>query len=343
MPEPLVVVASRQFKMRLLAQEAVEMEEMARQWLSVERALEAQISALALEFAEREREGKTISAAALYRLERYQRLREQAEEEFLRYGEWAAGRITDEQRVLVRQGLQDYAQSVELTYQSGGQFGAFFDRLPVEAVEYLVGLAGDGRPVGDLLKLRLRFDPGDSHSAAQVWARAVDTLVQGTAQGRNPRRTARDMADDLAGGLNKALEIARSEQIRAYRESGRNQWQASGVVTGQRRLAAHDGRVCAACLADEGHVYSIDEPLPDHTSGRCTGVPIVKNMPAVQWTAGEAWFRQQPEATQVSILGRSRLDAYQAGAFGFGDLVTRTEDPVWGAGIVPTPLTRLAA
>jgi len=343
MPEPLVVVASRQWKLRLLAQEAAEMEEMARQWLSVEQALEAQISALAHEFGEREREGKVVSAAALYRLERYQRLRGQAEEEFLRYGEWAAGRIADEQRVLVRQGLDDYAQSVRLTYQSGGQFGAFFDRLPVEAVEYLVGLAGDGKPVGDLLKRRLRFDPGDSQSAAATWARAVDTLVQGTAQGRNPRRTARDMAGGLAGGLNKALEIARSEQIRAYREAGRNQWQASGVVSGQRRLATHDGRVCAACLADEGHVYSIDEQLPDHTSGRCTGVPIVKGMPAVQWTAGEAWFRQQPEATQAAILGRGRLDAYRAGAFGFGDLVTRTEDPVWGAGIVPTPLKQLAA
>lgn len=341
--EPLVVTAMRSFKARLLAREAAGMAQMAAAWLRVERALEAQIVALTLELAERKREGKTVSAAALYRLDRYKRLRAQTEEQFAQYGQWADGRITDEQATWAQWGLDDHAQSIGLTYQSGGQFGPHFDRLPVEAIEHLVGLAGDGRPVGDLLRRRLSFDPRLDASSAEVWARLTGSLLQGTAQGWNPRRTARRMQDDLTGGLNKALTIARSEQIRVYREAGREQWARSGVVSGQRRLTAHDDQVCAACIADEGTLYRIDEVIPDHAQGRCTGVPVVKGMPAVQWNAGEGWFRQQPETTQAAILGSGRLAAYQAGAFEFGALVTRERDPIWGARIVPTTLGRLAA
>lgn len=341
MPDPLVVTAMRQFKARLLSLEAAEMGEMSRQWLSVERALEGQIAALALEFAEQKRAGKEATPAALYRMQRYQMLKTQAEAEFRRYAEWAEERVTEEQALWVQLALDDHAQAIELSYQGAGQVGAFFNRLPREAVEYLVGAAGDGKPVGDLLKRRLAFDPGRDQSSAEVWARLVDSLVQGTARGINPRDTAARMADDLTGGLQKALVIARSEQIRAYRMAGAAQYKESGVVSGQKRLCAHDDRVCAACIADEGTMYASDEPIHDHTSGRCTGVPVVRGLPEVTWESGEDWFRTQPDEVQRSILGAPQLEAFQRGAFGFEQLVTRKVDPVWGGSIVPTPLQRL--
>ena len=43
MPDPAVVIASREFKRGLLLRERMQMEEMARRWLDVEAALEAQI------------------------------------------------------------------------------------------------------------------------------------------------------------------------------------------------------------------------------------------------------------------------------------------------------------
>ena len=81
---------------------------------------------------------------------------------------------------------------------------------------------------------------------AVVLDRLGRTLIVGTAQGWNPRKTAARMKGDLAGGLQKALTIARSEQMRVYREATRAQYERSGVVSGQRRLSAHDDRVCPA-------------------------------------------------------------------------------------------------
>jgi hypothetical protein len=176
----------RGFKERLLVQEAAEMSEMAARWMDVEHALSGQIEALTYEMDERRREGKAITDAALYRLERYKRLHAQAEDEFAQYGQWADGRITREQGTLARQGLMDAESAIQISYFPG--VAAAFDRLPIEAVEYLIGLAGDGRPIGDLLKRRLSFNPRVDKSSAEVWARLVDSLLQGTAQGWNRAR-----------------------------------------------------------------------------------------------------------------------------------------------------------
>ena len=88
-------------------------------------------------------------------------------------------------------------------------------------------------------------------------------------------------------------------------------------------------------------MYKITEIVPDHAQGRCTSVPVVKGMPPVEWASGEEWLLLQDEATQRSILGAGRFEAWQDGAFEFGDLVTRTRDAVWGEGVRPTPLSEL--
>lgn len=342
MPDPLVVVAMREFKAGLLAREDAQMFEMAQQWLQIEQHLNAEIELLAQEFAQREQDSKTISAAALYKMDRYKRLRAQARDENEQYAAWADGSLTQYQDTSVDLGLDQSAQAIQLSYSSGsGDFmgafavGAYFDRLPKEAVENIVGIAGNGRPLGELLRNRMVTQDQD------VWQRLVDNLVRGTALGRNPRVVAQQMKDDLAGGLNKALVIARTEGLRPYREASRAQYENSGVVVGQKRLCAHDGRVCGACLADEGTLYSLDEVISDHPQGRCTSVPVVRGMPETTWLAGETWFRQQREETQVSILGRQKWEAYQEQRFKFADLVTRTSDRVWGAGLNPTPLYKL--
>jgi hypothetical protein len=333
MPDPAVVVAMREFKAGLLAREDAQMREMAGQWVRVERALGEKVELLASDFERRREQGEAISAAALYRLDRYKSLRAQARDEFEQYARWADGTLTRYQEGSARLGLDHGAQAIQLSYYPG--VGAYFDRLPIEAVQNIVGIAGNGRPLGELLRNRMVTQDAD------VWQRLVDTLVKGTALGRNPRDVARAMRDDLAGGLNKALVIARTEGLRPYREASRAQYEASGVVTGQKRLCAHDARVCAACLADEGTVYGLNEIIPDHPQGRCTGVPIVTGMPETRWTSGLQWFREQPEDVQINILGREKWLAYQGHRFKFGDLVTHTHDLTWGGGLTPTPLSKL--
>lgn len=339
MADPVVVVAMREWKRGLLAREAGQGQEMAARWLGVERALGGEISALAAEFYQEKEAGGVVSRARLYRMERYKRLLAQTKVEVEMYADWSAGVVGRGQEELAWLGLGHGAEAIRLSYPGG--VGVYFDRLPIEAVENMVGLAGNGRPVGELL--RNRMIPGKGPEANAIWGRLVGSLVDGTALGRNPRDVARRMADDLVGGLQKALVIARSEPMRVYREASRQQYAASGVVLGQKRLTAHDARVCAACIADEGTVYPLGEPLTDHPQGRCTPVPVVQGMPEVEWLAGEAWFRQQPPETQVSILGEGRLAAWENGEFGFSDLVTRTRDATWGGGLTPTPLSELVS
>jgi len=333
MPDPLVVVAMREFKAGLLAREDAQMREMAGQWIRVERSLTELIELTANDFEKRKMNGETVSASALYKMDRYKRLRSQARDETEKYAAWADGSLTQYQDGSLDLGLDHARQAIQLSYYPG--VGAYFDRLPREAVEYQVGNAGNGRPLGELLRNRMVTNDGD------VWQRLVDNLVRGTALGKNPRDVARRMRDDLAGGLNKALVIARTEGLRPYREASRATYEASGVVTGQKRLCAHDGRVCGACLADDGAVYGLGEVISDHPNGRCTSVPIVRGMPETTWTAGKEWFDAQNEETQRSIMGAAKLEAYQAGRFKFSDLVTRTNNQTWGKGLTPTPLSKL--
>jgi len=332
----------REFKTGLIAREDSQMREMARRWLQIEDALDAQIAALADEFARRRESGETISQAALYRLERARRLRAQIRAEFEGYVQYADGTLERYQEGSGTLGIDHATQAIQLAYREGGRIGAYFDRLPIDAVQNVVGIAGDGQPLGDLLRQRMIRD-GDGVELAGVWERLTQTLVDGTALGQNPYKVARAMRDDLAGGLNKALVIARTEGLRPYREMSRSQYEASGVVEGQKRLATHDGDVCGACLADEGTLYGIHAIISDHPQGRCAGVPVVRGMPEVRWTAGEQWFTGQDEAIQRSILGNGRYEAWQERRFAFGNLVTHTDDRVWGAGITPTPLGQLVA
>jgi SPP1 gp7 family putative phage head morphogenesis protein len=333
-----VVTVMREFKAQLLAQEASQMQQMAKRWIEVEQSLDAYISALVQEIDEKRRLGQPVSESQIFQLRRYQELLRQAEVQFAQYVAWADEEIVRQQGRLARLGLDHAAQAIQASYWPS--MGVAFDRLSVEAVEIMIGLAGNGAPIGELLRLRMLRD-ANGQPLPGVWSRLTRTLIESTAIGRNPRQTARMMRNDLAGGLNKALVIARTEQLRVYRMAATQQYRDSGVVRGHKRLSAHDGRVCAACLADEGTVYSIDEVIPDHPQGRCTGVPIVKGMPGVNWLSGENWLKAQPADTQRQILGGSRWDVWQEGAFAFSALVTHTHSSEWGGGVTPTPLSQL--
>lgn len=339
-PEPLVVQRMREFKALLLAREQLQMQEMAKRWIGVEQALDANISALAEQAAAQAAEGKPMTQAQLWRMYQYRSLLGQTTEQFEQYAGYADAEITRKQAELAKMGIEHSEQAIQLSYWQGGRMGVYFDRLPVEAVQTMIGLAGNGAPIGELLKLRMVRDAA-GNPLPGVWDRLTQTLVNGTALGKNPRDTARAMRADLTGGLQKALVIARSEQLRVYRMASAEAYRESGVVTGMKRLSAHDARVCAACLADDGKLYGLNEPLSDHPNGRCTGVPVVKNLPQVKWTAGEAWFKAQDESTQQAILGRDYWEAWHDGAFKFNALTTHTRDATWGGGITVTPLAEL--
>ena len=328
MPESLVISVMRQHKAALLTREQVQMSAMAQRWLQVEQALDAQINALAEEFARMARDGVTPSQAKLFQMDRYQAMLKQLYVELGKYTDYADTLITAQQRAYIAQAIADSSAALQASGVTPG-----FDRLPIEAVENAVGLTGAGSPVRDLL--------------TETWPDAADAmtnqLIRSTALGINPRETARQMQDGSTRSLNRMLNIARTEQLRVYRQTARQSYQTSGVVDGYYRLATRDARTCPACLMDDGHFYELDEEMPEHASGRCTQVPKVTGVKPPEWQQGPDWFTEQPPETQKAILGKGRYDAWQAGEFDLDQLVTVKTNNTWGDSLQPKPLKELVS
>lgn len=330
MPDPAVIIAARQFKADLLARETRQMHTMARRWLQLERALQGQIESLAEEIARIRADGGTVTREMLFAMDRYHRLLAQLQVELARYSDYAADLIATEQRRYAALGIDHAATTIELA--GPRTVGTAFDRLPVDAVEYAVGMVADGTP----LQTYLRATWGDAAVGM------TDELLRATALGQNPRQTARRMQDGTTRSLNRMLNTARTEQLRIYRESQRAQYQASGVVTGMRRISARDSRVCLSCLVRDGELLRLDEVMAEHPSGRCSTVPVVEGMPELTWQFGRDWLLTQSPPTQQAIMGKGRYDAWRAGYFGLEDAVRVHHDDVWGDSLQVAPLRDLA-
>jgi len=217
---------------------------------------------------------------------------------------------------------------VRAAFMQAGEAAPSFNVLSGQAVETMAGFTANGAPLRRLLS-------GVQAGAVEGLRQA---LVRSAALGRNPRVTAGElmrlanqgMRDGLALGLNRALCIARTEQLRTYREATLANYRATGLVRGYKRLCAHDQRVCAACLFDEGAFYGLDMPFVEHPNGRCTSVPVVRGLAEVRWLGNEEWFVRQEEGVQRAILGGRYFDAWRAGRFGLRQLVAFVEDATWG-------------
>jgi SPP1 gp7 family putative phage head morphogenesis protein len=325
MADPLVVQAMRRFKAGLMAREAAQMQAMAARWMEVERALEEQIAALARTIADLQASGQVISRGRLLQMERYHDLLAQATSELGRYDEYAARIIERNQNLYIQLGLDQAAAALDAV-------GVAFNRLNPAAVEFMAGLTAQGAPLLDLLNKRAL--PGAAIGL-------TNELLKATALGWNPRKTARAMKDGLAQGLNKALQIARTEQLRVLREATRLGYQQSGVVEAYRRLASKSLRTCPACLMADGKRYELHEPLDEHVSGRCTIVPVIRGIPDDKWETGREWFEKQPESAQRSILGPGMYDAWRAGKFDLVDLVKAHHDDTWGDSLQTKSLKEL--
>ena len=325
--EPLVVQIMRQFKASLLLREDAQVRRMADQWLTVERALIGEMELLAQDLLAEKLAGKSASVWKLRRMERYQSLLQQAATEMARYNDYAENTIMAEQNTYGQLGIEHAAQAIGASYTGAAPT---FSRLPVAAIQNMVGLLGDGSPLRRLLN--------DAYgTAAQAMS---DALVNGTAMGWNPRQTARAMADGLASGLGRILTTARTEQLRVYREANRQEYEFSGVVEGFVRLVAHQTRTCLACLAAEGEWFPVKVPLYDHPNGRCSLVPKVDGMRLPSFQRGVDWFRTLPEVTQQEMIeqqvGKQAAAAWQRGEIPFERFYSRRPNRTWGPSLSPT-------
>ena len=319
-----------EYKRRLLGRESTVQADLVRRWRRVEDSLSGQMDALVMDMNALRDAGQPVSANAVYRLERYRTLLTQLEAEQRRYSEAAAGIITAEQQYAVQMGLDWGADAVGALAQEAGITVAF-NRLDRKAVEAMVGYATDGTPLAQLLA-------ADYPATA---AELTDALVEGVALGYNPRKTARMMRDAMAGNLQRALVVARTETQRAYRSAAVESYRQSGVIQTYTRRAALDDRTCLACLLEDGRSYPVTEQFSDHPNGRCASIPTVPGVESPIEQTGREWFEAQDAETQRSIMGAGHYDAWQSGQVPLESMSTMHNHPVWGESPRVVPLKEL--
>lgn len=327
MPDPEVVVFLRSRKEALLAKEQTLMRSLTKDWLKVEQALQSEMEALAAELGR----SNIVTEAMIQKHERFVRLLYQARAEVGKFNETADGTITKMQAQMAKTGIEDALRALKISYLDAGMIAPSFDKLPLRALEMMFGYASDGSSLRGLL----------SKAYPEAVNGMLDALVKGLAFGTHPTDIGRQMVEDFGIGLNKALTIARTETLRAYRMGSFEQYRESGVVSGYKRMASHDSRTCPGCLFQDGEmIESLDGEFDEHPNGRCTAVPVVIGVPVVEWKDGVQWFGEQSETMQLEMLGPQRFEAWKSGA-DLKDMSKFVNDPTWGGSYVPTPVSEL--
>ena len=173
----LVVDITNAFKNALLQREAAQMAEAARRWLLIESALQGQVDALALELAQKP--GR-VTRGQLLRSQRYRALRRQIDDELRRFSDFMEVSVTEGQRAMAAAALEHSATTIRAV-AAEARVATNFNRLPVSAVENLIGMAGDGLPLRTLL----------DEAGKGAGDRLAQQLVNGIALGRGPVEVAR--------------------------------------------------------------------------------------------------------------------------------------------------------
>ncbi|MEM7345913.1 MAG: minor capsid protein [Chloroflexota bacterium] len=333
MTDPLVVQLTREYRQKLLDRDASATAEMVQRWQTVEQSLLQSIIELSTYMAEERTAGNEISYNKLLQLRRYQRLLGQIQLQLAQYNAFADGLISNNVNTNIQDGLVDALNLIDAALpEDQSVVNIAFDRIGVEATENIAALARAGNPLNQILE----------RSYPLAAAALTDKLLIGTARGINPREVARSaVREGLAQGLNHILLVARDQQIRAYREASRQQYQASNVVKQYMRIAAKQTRTCMACLALDGTIYDTDQLMALHPQCRCAMIPLVDGFDPPQFQRGEDWFKQLSPEVQKKMMGEGAYAAWQEGQFEFSRLAKVTKNKTWGPSTRVRPLKEL--
>ena len=279
-----------------------------------------------------------IAASWLVSQERYHALISQIDAELEKFAAAAQEITLEGQKTSLKQGAADVTASAKSQMQTAGISGSFHS-LHSAAFEEMAGTLSNGSALYDLFK----------QIAPNAVASARGVLGQAMVEGWNPRKTGAALEDSLGMSKNRAVLIARTESIRAYRIASQRQMLANqDVVDGWVWYASHTDHTCPVCLAMDGSEHPVNEIMDSHPACRCTMVPLVKSLAGIvsegegqeaaedgelnipSRETGSNWFGNQSEDLQRRALGPAKFDLYKAGKIDLDDLVENTYDNRWG-------------
>jgi SPP1 gp7 family putative phage head morphogenesis protein len=322
-PKPRILQVLADQRAALLRRDADTLRRYIDQWQRVEERLQYNAESLALEIADRKARGLPVSRDAIYRLDRFKELLQQTQQTIRGYALDLAPQIEAQQQQMWEAGQVAANEQIAAIKSS-------FNKLPIDATNTMIGFAADGSPLRDLLQ-------SSWPNAADAMMRA---LVVNVAMGKNPRVTAREMTKASQASLKRMLTVARTEQLRAYREGSRDIYQRSGVVKRYKRLAAKNARTCLLCLADDGKIYEVSEPMPVHPNCRCTSTPLVDGYTINYGKNGAEWFNSQSASVQREMLGKARYEMYRNGT-PLSAFASVHNHPDWGKTLTKLPIDKI--
>lgn len=194
-----------------------------------------------------------------------------------------------------------------------------------------------------------------SADATEAMRRA---LLVGVATGSHPAETARLMLarteGQFNGGLSRAIVIARTEVLDAYRDTAQVVHQENADVVGSWRWLADLGaRCCPGCWGMHGTEHPLSQPGPQgHHQCRCARYPVVKSWAELglpfledddQFPDAKAAFDALDQAAQRKIMGPRRLALLNSGQITIADLSRRRPSEAWRMSYIPATVGQLDA
>jgi SPP1 gp7 family putative phage head morphogenesis protein len=325
--------AVNEFRAAALRLDAGAATQMVSAYNTVAASLDHDIQAMAQRIQSARESGIDTNPSWLAQDTRFRTLRAQVESQ-LEHFSTAAGEIV---RPAQKQAIELAASKIiDLARRAAGPAPASialpWDRLPSDAMLDLVGVSGDGAPLGNLL----RELPGQGGQALH------DALLEGLATGKAPREMVRGIRAELAGTEVRALRIQRTETFRALRGASSREYERNkDVLEGWIWSCAPSDKTCAMCYAMDGTLHDAGETMDTHPSCRCAQAPRTKSWadlgfdipdrrPALDGP-GEK-FDRLSDAGKLNVLGPGKYAALQDGRIELSDLVERTHSEQWGPG-----------
>lgn len=297
------------------------------------------------QIADKQANGDAVPLSWLYEQHRLEDIKRLVTQQVNLYGAQTQAQTTTLQHMGVALGMQSAHAQLQASVPHGvnWQFG-----MPnPQAINDLVSASQPGSPLYNL------FSTFGSQAADDV----AGKLITGVTLGQGPRMVARSVQDALDIPRARALTIARTEMLRAYRSAALENYKANDDVVGGWIWSADlSPRTCAACIAMNGTKHTLDETLDSHPNCRCAMVPETKSWDdilgplgidtsgikntTVQVQSGSDWLDNQDEATQQAILG-NKYDGWSNGDFSLEDIVGTSESDDWGSSIYVKSLKQL--
>jgi hypothetical protein len=313
---PDVITLAEQYSAALLKHDTAALNRIINAYGAIYQRLDDKITALTLEIGE-----QAPTAGQVARMARFTSLIEQTNNELTDFQGYLKTEVNSQARGAIGMGVNDAARLVGASATGDAVVLAGFNRLPTRAIEKLLGFLDPSGPLYARINL---LAPTTADLVRQK-------ILEGVGLGFNPKKIAAQIQNAFGQGLTDALRMTRTVQLYSYREAKRATYIAnSDVVSGWYWFAHLSGNCCMSCVAQHGTFHSNTERLNDHYNGKCTDIPAVAGFDNPITQDGEAWFSQQDEAQQRSMMGAQYYQAWKGGAFGIGDLSKESPDDVYG-------------